>query len=177
MIVPTHQGESWRVVEGEDQRHRYWSYLLKMNIKSHLQSSSSFLYFGCDCGAFTSVVAWAWSAGWTVRWRTTMLSDTDAEWIPHTHCQQMPFAFIPCRITNHSRGGGVVKTARVKSTSAPKGYSIVPVLAWLAWSGLVAVMTCVSPGPVACGLLAVYRGSLGTELTRDIGSVYTCFRS
>ena len=36
--------------------HRYQSYLLKMNINSRLQSSSSFVYFGCDCGAFTSTV-------------------------------------------------------------------------------------------------------------------------
>lgn len=61
----------------------------------------------------------------------------------HSYHQQMPLTLIPSRIANNLRVGGMVKTAHVKSTSAPKGCSVKPWLACLAWPGLAAVL--VSP--------------------------------
>ena len=51
-----------------------------------------------------------------MRWRAKILDDSHM----HSHHQQMPLTLIPSRIANNLRVGGVVKTAHVKSTSAPK---------------------------------------------------------
>ena len=51
-----------------------------------------------------------------MRWRAKILDDSHM----HGHHQQMALTFIPSRIANNLRVGGVVKTAHGKSISAPK---------------------------------------------------------